>query len=196
MKKRTKIILIIIAVVIAYLFIEPQISGYIWRMDFESKNKDYMENAPSITMIGVIRSWTPIDGPSFSIFPEEQIDVDMTYDGIYLYGEKLSSSLNSQKVKVSGKLIENYTAYRLETSGFIFGGDPNTAVIFVSDIEIIDEEPGLQIVCDFLYNEWDKTVKQSLADESNKELVRKISNLYYKSEQMVCDTGQMSPNIP
>lgn len=184
------------AVVISYLFIEPQISGHFSRMEFESKNNDYMENIPFITMVGVVQHWKPIDGPSYSIFPEEQIDVDMSYSGIYLFGEKLSSSLNSQKVKVSGKLIENYTAYRLETSGFIFGGDPNTAVIFVSDIEIIDEEPGLQIVCDFLYNEWDKTVKQSVYDESNKELTRKTKNFYYKSEQMGCDTNQMSPNTP
>lgn len=165
-------------------------------MEFESKNKAYMENAPSITITGVIQHWKPIDGPSYSIFPEEQIDVNMTYNGIYLYGEKLNSSLNSQKVKVSGKLIENYTAYKSETMGFYFGGDPNTAAIFVSDIEIIDEEPGLQIVCDFLYDEWDKTAKQSLADEANKEFARKTKNLYYKSEQVGCDTSQMSPTVP
>lgn len=195
MKKRNKIILIIIAGVIAYLFIEPQISGQIWRMEFESKNKAYMENAPSINITGVIQHWKPIDGPSYSIFPEKQIDVNMTYNGIYLYGDKLNSSLNSKKVKVSGKLIENYVVYSLETKGFYFGGDPNTASIFVSDIEIIDKEPGLQIICDFLYDEWDKSVKQSLVYENNKELAQKIKNLYYKSEKMGCDTNQMSPTI-
>lgn len=175
------------------MFIGPQISGQIWKMYYDDRREAYLENTPSITITGVIQHWNPIDGPSFSIIPEEQINVNMTYNGIYLYGEKLSSSLNSTKVKVSGKLIENYAAYGLETRGFVFAGDPAAAAILVDDVKIIDEEPDLQIICDFLYDEWDKTVKQSLADESNKGLARKTKNLYYASVREGCDTSQMSP---
>lgn len=134
------IIPLILIGIVGSLFIASQTSQF-QRDEIEDKNKTILETMPSITITGIIQHWQPIDGPSYSIIPEEKINVNMADNQIFLYGEKLNSSLHDKKVKVTGKLIENYVEHSIAIGMPIFGGDPNTAVMFVSDIEIIDNEP-------------------------------------------------------
>lgn len=135
------VVLIIIGVVIGGLILYGPLSNYIQNYNYKINKTEYLANQPTINVTGIIQYWQPIDGPSYSIIPEEDIDVDMDeYRGIFLYG-KLSPSLEGKRVTVSGILIENYGDFQLKTLGGAFGGDPNTAVILVEQVFSFEPEP-------------------------------------------------------
>ncbi len=132
---KTKLVaLIIIGVVIGGLILYGALSNYIQNYNYEINKTEYLANQPTISVTGIIQYWQPIDGPSYSIIPEEDIDFEINeHRGIFLYGQ-LSPSLEGKRVTVSGILIENYVDFQLKTLGGAFGGDPNTAVILVDKV--------------------------------------------------------------
>ncbi|QLH05195.1 hypothetical protein C5F49_07565 [Nitrosopumilus oxyclinae] len=138
MKKSS--IAIIISITVMVIFVISQTNNYSENAEYKSKRTEYIENASTVTVTGILQHWKPIDGPSYAVIPEEEMNVNMNNGRIFLYGEKLSPSLHDKKVTVTGKLIESYVDFQLETLGMAFGGDPDSAAIFVSGIEIIENE--------------------------------------------------------
>jgi len=139
MKKRYKIP-IIIAIVIGGLIVYGFVSSYISNYNYITSREEYIANQPTISVNGIIQYWQPIDGPSYSIIPEEDIDFEINERrGIFLYGYGiLSPSLEGKRVTVIGTLIESYVDFQLETLGTAFGGDPETATILVDKVEILN----------------------------------------------------------
>jgi hypothetical protein len=122
--------IVVIGGVISYGYF----SNYIQNYNSEINKTKYLASQPTINVTGIIQHWEPIDGPSYSIIPEEDIDVEMNeYRGIFLYG-KLNPSLEGKRVTISGILIENYADFHSKTLGGAFGGDPHTATILVENV--------------------------------------------------------------
>ena len=139
--RRISKITIIIGVIIGGLIVYGFVSSYISSYNYETRKQEYIAKQPTIIVTGIVQHWEPIDGPSYSMIPEEDIDFEINERrGIYLYGyDKLKPSLEGKRVMVSGKLIESYFDFQLETLGTAFGGDPSTAVILVSEIKILNK---------------------------------------------------------
>jgi hypothetical protein len=139
--KRIAKIAIITGVVVGGLIVYGFASSYIANYNYETSREAYIAKQSTINVTGIIQHWKPIDGPSYSVIPEENIDFEIDeHQGIFLYGyEKLNPSLKDKRVIVSGKLIESYVDFQLETLGGAFGGDPSTAVILVNEIIILNE---------------------------------------------------------
>ncbi len=140
MKKRYKIP-IIIAIIIGGLIVYEFVSSYIENYNYITSREEYLAKQPTINVTGIIQHWQPIDGPAYSIIPEEDTDFEINeYRGIFLYGQ-LNPSLEGKRVTVSGTLIESYVDFQLKTLGGAFGGDPDTALILVEDVISFEPEP-------------------------------------------------------
>jgi hypothetical protein len=139
--KRIVKVTIVVGIVIGILLAYP-----IWVMSVGpsvSKNlvSEYLAKQPIVNVTGTIDHWQPIDGPSYALIPEEELHLQLDNGRLYLYGDVLTDSLDEKRVTIIGTLIENFRDYKSATLKPIFGGDPNSAVIFVNDVKILQELP-------------------------------------------------------
>ena len=95
-----------------------------------------IDDLPTIIVTGIISHWQPIDGPSYAIIPNENLDVPTDDGKIYLYGNDiLHPNLDGKEVTITGQIVENYAEFQASKHGAYLGGDPSTSAIFVTEIQ-------------------------------------------------------------
>jgi len=129
-------------VIITSMFIVSGLSKDIERNERNARVSAYLEQVPTINITGVIDRWKPIDGPSHALVPDEEIDFEMGYRGIYLHGFNLSEDedLDGKHVRIQGKLLENFVEYAKAVEIPYYGGSPTTATIIVEEIQILNSQ--------------------------------------------------------
>lgn len=116
-------------------------SGNIYDDIIQYRSTLYLENVPVVDVIGTLYNWQPVDGFSYSILIDHEIEGMESGSKIYLSGSKIYSHIGGEIIQVHGKFIENYIEYKKSTGMGIYGGDEDSPVILVDELTVI-KSPG------------------------------------------------------
>lgn len=138
------IIKIVIPVGIILVLIFPFWGGGISDYIIQYSSTQYLENVPVVDVTGTLYNWQPVDGLSYSILIDHEVEGIETGSKIYLSGSKIYSHIGGEIIQVHGKFIENYIEYKKSAGMGIYGGDGDFPVIFVDGVTVI-KSPGESI---------------------------------------------------
>lgn len=128
----------IIGIILALTF--PFWGGDIYYAIGEYRATLYLENVPVVDVTGTLYNWQPIDGPSYAIIIDHEVEGLEAGTRIFLRGSEIHSHVGGEIIQVQGKFIEDYVQYKKSVGLPIFSGWGGT-VILVGDIKVI-KSPG------------------------------------------------------
>jgi len=128
-----------IAIIIALTF--PFWGGEFYGDIIQFRATQYLENVPTVVVTGTLYNWQPVDGPSYAILIDQEVEGVDAGSRIYLRGSEIYGHIGGEIVQVKGKFIDDYIEYLSSAGMGILGGDEDSPVILVDDVTII-KSPG------------------------------------------------------